>query len=437
MERITRFIPGKTTGLINRCLRFIVRSAYENTACYRRAWDKAGVSPDDIRTVDDLPRLPFMTKNDVLDSQGRSYLHAGMNPEKGYRTSTSGSTLRPLTVFTTWPETYFRRIMLIKAIGQNIRLRFPLTFVDVGTAGWHKRRDAVQKVGLIRIVRVPRDIPPEEQPKILTGVKSLFIQGRPSCLEILAREIKGTSALIQGPGLIVSYGETLHSDVRAVLSDVFECPVTDYYNCEEIGNIAWQCPVRNDIMHINTDACIVEVVDDRGRPVSAGTEGRLLLTSLYNIKMPFIRYVIGDRGVFVEDNCQPCGCGQKGPRMSLVSGREEDFFVTPDGRMISPRVTVQPVLDAIREGGVPNLLSEALRGFQVVQEDLRNITVRVIPGRTFDPSLKTSIDAGFKAVCRDWKCRLEIVSELPQESTGKFRKTVNLLPRNKRLLAKI
>jgi phenylacetate-CoA ligase len=283
---------------------------------------------------------------------------------------------------------------------------------------------------------VPRDLYPEEQPKILARLEPQFIQGRPSCLEILAREIKRSSALIHRPGLIVSYAEPLYPDVRALLTDVFECPVVDYYNCEEIGNIAYQCPVRNDIMHINSDACIVEVVDDCGRPVPYGTEGRLLLTSLYNVKMPFIRCAIGDRGVLIEDHGRPCGCGRRGPRMSLVFGREEDFFITPDGRMISPRVTVQLILDVIKDESVDNLLSEAIRGFQVVQEDLRNITVRVIPGETFDPQIETFIDAGFKDISKDWKCRLEIAAELSQESSGKFRKIVNLLPKNKHFSAK-
>jgi len=361
-ERLLRFKLAKSPVDVDRALRYVVRSAYQDVPYYEQAWTEARVHVGSFQGVSDLPRLPVTKKEALLLSPSMGFMNRFARPEDCVRSSTSGSTALPLTVYASKGEAYFRRASLVAAIGKNASVRPPLTMVDVGTASWEKRKDVVQRLGLFKIVRIPRDAPIEDQVRAILDVRTpRYVQGRPSCLELLAEELELRGVRPPSPDLVVSFGEILYPHVRKKLLDLFLSPVADYYSCEEIGNVAWECPEISGRMHLNMDTCVVEVLDAEGRQVAPGQEGRIILTSLYNAVMPFVRYEIGDRGALGARRAERCKCGARGPDLRLLSGREEDFLVLRDGRRISPRVAVQAVLDAIRVESMSNVISTALR----------------------------------------------------------------------------
>src|SRR6202011_632640 len=104
------------------------------------------------------------------------------------------------------------------------------------------------------------------------------------------------------------------------------------------GFIAHECPRGG--MHIMADAMIVEIVDDQGRALPAGTVGQIVVTDLYSHEVPFLRYVTGDLGSIARGRC---GCGRGLPMLQSVEGRSNDSIVTPDGRTMNALAMVYPL----------------------------------------------------------------------------------------------
>jgi phenylacetate-CoA ligase len=204
-------------------------------------------------------------------------------------------------------------------------------------------------------------------------------------LWLLVRAIESEAGLAVRPRLVISYAETLYPHVRDLLERVFACRVADYYNCEEAGSLAWECPNRPGTMHPNPATVCLEVVDADGQPAGYGTEGDVVITNLFNATMPFVRYALGDRATLSEP--MRCSCGVDGPTLRLVEGRDEDFFVLPDGREVAPRAVYDIVNTALPAGGIGDALARAIRAFQIVQVDPNRVVLRVVPGPQYSDDL--------------------------------------------------
>jgi phenylacetate-CoA ligase len=185
--------------------------------------------------------------------------------------------------------------------------------------------------------------------------------------------------------LTLSGAELLFPNVRALMEDVFHCRVVDYYNCEEVGNLAWECPANPGLMHPNTATGWIEIVDQQGNPAPIGSEGHVIVTNLYNYSMPFIRYAMGDRGTMMKPGL--CSCGCNGPVMRLTEGRNENFIVLPDSREITPRLMYEVVNSAFPHETPGWSMIDAIRTFQIIQEETDLIVVKVVPGPAYSESL--------------------------------------------------
>lgn len=131
---------------------------------------------------------------------------------------------------------------------------------------------------------------------------------------------------------VFTAGETVDASTREDVRRAFGCATIDRYATNEIGHIASQC-ATGDGYHICSESTLLELLDHNGRDVEPGTPGRVVLTSLYNFAMPFIRYDIGDFAVAAEG---PCRCGSVLPRLAAVLGRQRNVFTFPDGSRYSP-----------------------------------------------------------------------------------------------------
>ncbi|MFD7662018.1 phenylacetate--CoA ligase family protein [Streptomyces sp. NPDC059788] len=129
------------------------------------------------------------------------------------------------------------------------------------------------------------------------------------------------------PRLIVLSGEQFTEHLRERVKDTFGCPVTALYTLAEAGIVAYECGETRSY-HLEETGVFLEVVGDDGSPLPAGESGDIAVTPLMNRAMPLLRYVIGDRGVLVDD---PCGCGQSGPRLRLLGSRTQHALVRGPG----------------------------------------------------------------------------------------------------------
>jgi len=412
-----RFKLNKTRHDVDAALRRLVGDAYAHVALFRNRMDDAGVRPDALQAVADLERLPATNRQTLASTHRADFLRTGTDPATCRRARTSGTTGTPIDVFMSPVEAFYRRVLLLKAIRRNTRLPFRFTIAEVGTGGVRAERDGAGQASFVaRVVRISRLTPVAEQATRALDARPDVVTGPPSCLELLADTLAERRAAVR-PRLVVSRGEVLRAATRTHLETVFRCKVVDYYSCDEVGNIAWQCPDDPTLMHVNTDGCVVEVLDDDRRCLP-GVPGRVVLTNLYNWTMPFIRYELSDRAVLLPEGGSACRCGHRGPSLSLVEGREGDHLWTTDGQRVSPRsVDSLVALASLRE----NADGYAVRRYQVVQEEDGRLHVRVIP-ETQDPGLLAGrIESSLRRLDPRLSVDVEFVRELPTEPSGKFR----------------
>lgn len=156
--------------------------------------------------------------------------------------------------------------------------------------------------------------------------KPKAIEGFPSGLVDLATG-NGVKFEINIP-VVITTGEMLYKDQRLLLENFFSGKVYSYYGSNEIGSIAYECEYQR--LHVCEEHVIVEIVDEEGRHV-VDKPGRVLVTDLDNMAMPFIRYDIGDVATLSESSCP---CGRKSKIITELLGRTQDYLSGIEGRRL-------------------------------------------------------------------------------------------------------
>jgi phenylacetate-CoA ligase len=236
----------------------------------------------------------------------------------------------------------------------------------------------------------------------------------------LARFAEREKIAIRPQSAIITSAGTLTPFMREKIEGVFQCKVFNRYGSREVSDIAGECDAHRGL-HVFPWGCYVEVVDEAGNRLPAGTEGNIVVTCLSNFAMPLIRYQIGDRGVLSADSSCPCGRG--GQILERILGRNDDIFETKDGTQI--------------EGGYFGFLLYSrpwVWKCQVIQKDYSSILFRIKqseydyePEELSDIIYKTRVIMG-----EDCQVDFEFVDDIPTSPSGKYRyilSEINTLPR--------
>jgi len=131
------------------------------------------------------------------------------------------------------------------------------------------------------------------------------------------------------PRFIVTSVEMLYPAMRETLEEVFRCPVRNMYGAAEVGRVACTCSEGN--WHVLINHNHVEILNPDDTPTEPGQMGRIVVTSLHNHAMPFIRYDIGD---LARVSTQGCSCGNPLPTLDDICGRVIHHFVRADGTLV-------------------------------------------------------------------------------------------------------
>ena len=239
------------------------------------------------------------------------------------------------------------------------------------------------------------------EPKLLIGYVSTLVA--------FAHVVASAGARVR-PDAIQASAETLTGPERALLEATFDCPVFDRYGSREVLNIAHECDGHRGL-HVFTDLQIVEVLDG-DRPASPGTPGRVLVTSLENYALPFIRYEIGDVAVPAD---HACPCGRPFPLLARVEGRVTDLIVSPSGRMLQDEFFTRIVYT-----------HHGVRRFQVVQESRNRLTVAIVPAEPLEPGTCEAIEREIlERGDPSFEVDFRLVPEIERSRSGKLRTTIS------------
>ncbi|HEY4517762.1 MAG TPA: hypothetical protein VJI74_02640 [Candidatus Paceibacterota bacterium] len=206
-------------------------------------------------------------------------------------------------------------------------------------------------------------------------------------------------------------GESLLPGEREYVKEVFSCNILGNYAATELGVIGQECGQHPEhAFHINAEYFYVEIVDESGTHLPPGDLGRVIITSLENEAMPFIRYDTGDLGRLLV---KPCPCGRTLPLLT-VEGRVANLVKLPDGKALT-QFSIESIFH-------DETLARELSQFQIIHEKLDTFKVKIVladPNRRADDVLnllRKKLGAKFG---KDVSVHLEIVKNIEISKSGK------------------
>ncbi len=236
----------------------------------------------------------------------------------------------------------------------------------------------------------------EHQAAYIARLEPKYLFTFPSNLRLLLAHLRGTRA----PKLesVWTMSEAVDDELRARCREVFGCKIVHNYSCAEAGYLALQCP-ETDAFHVMSEAVVLEVLSDDGRPAGPGETGKVVITPLWNYAQPLIRYELGDRVELGE----PCSCGRGLPVLKRIVGRESDYVVTPDGvkRPVDQGFYKLSAIEAVREFQIAQVASGCIEARLVLSGALSSKVSAAVhqvlfdefgPGFSFSISARKSIE---------------------------------------------
>ena len=305
-----------------------VRTVYSNVPFYHDLYDEHKVKPADIKTLDDIARLPFITKIDFRNNYPFGLLAVPM--DKVTRIHASSGTTGKSTVaayskkdIDTWSDILARGLatggvkpgdILQNALGYGL---------FTGGLGFHY---GAERLGATVIPSATGNT--KRQLSLMQDLGTTVLACTPSYALILietARE-SGIDFKKTKLRLVFCGAEPWSEQMRRDIQEGLGVPAIDNYGLTEVigPGVSFECEYQ-DGLHIPEDHFLTEIIDSAtGKPLPYGAEGELVITSLTKEAYPVIRFRTRD---IASLNPEPCRCGRTSLRMSRVTGRSDDMLI--------------------------------------------------------------------------------------------------------------
>jgi len=310
-------------------LKQVVQRVYHTVGFYRRAFDEAGVQPDDIKTLDDLKKFPFTTKQDLRDNYPFGLIAVPMSSIVR-RHASSGTTGRSTVVgytkrdIDTWSE-LMARCFVAAGLTKNDMLHNAYGYgLFTGGLGAHY---GAERLGASVIPISGGNT--KRQIMILQDFGPTAICCTPSYALNLAEQ--GTAMGIDMRALKLRVGifgaEPWSEKMRTEIENALGLTALNIYGLSEImgPGVAMECLEGRQGMHIFEDHILVEMINpDTGEAVPPGEAGELVFTTITKEAFPLIRFRSRDISRLIAE---PCRCGRTHIRMDRITGRSDDMLI--------------------------------------------------------------------------------------------------------------
>ena len=393
-------------------LRSVVKYAYDFVPFHRERFKRAEVTPNEIKTLEDLAKLPIVGKDEVRLENPRKIVSVEFDINKLKIERTSGSTGAPFATHLLGSEDDWRKAIYMRAnisCGQKPRDRWvvitsPHHFKDTTNIQRRVNIYAQTCVSLFDSV--------DEQVRLVNEAKPDVLDGYSGSLLLLAKEVDRRGLKTIRPRMLFGTADLIDVASRRFLEKVFDAPYYDQFGCSEVDRTAWQCPEKVGY-HMDVDSVITQFVDEEGNEVSVGESGEIVYTSLFNYAMPFIRYAVGDVGVPSDEKCP---CGRTFPLIKIVEGRKDSLLRLPDGRLLSPmtfRIAISKFFEKIIQ-------------YRVVQKKLNLFQIYIkkkdhsVDEKVMETELLEHINKMLNVDPNEIAIEIKFVEDIPLKSTGKL-----------------
>ncbi len=413
----------------------LLEHAIAHSRFYAKLYKDTDHADIKLNSMDDLKTLPIVTRR-ALQSAGEDWFATQLPPDHGAIgvAMTSGSTGRPLTSHST-TLTYLIQLALVLRSHQWARRDTSASIAFINEMGdgttdqgrknqgikpspfWQESLNPIIETGPSLTIDVKHSV--EHLAEIIANFAPKYLVGYPSAIAEIAKHCQNRGIALPSLSQIGCFGETLPQSTRSLVKNVWNIGCVDGYSAKELGPIALQCP-NAEHLHIQSDAAIVEVLDEKDQPCEPGETGRLIITSLHNFAAPMIRYEIGD---YAEAG-EPCNCGRTLPVLNRILGRQRNLLVYPDGSSKWP---------ALREAGFAEMTHAgfpAIEQFQIVQTSIEDLEVNLVLKTPLSEQQETAAKAFLhQQLGHHWHITFRYRDEIPRSGRGKFEDFVRLCNR--------
>lgn len=304
-----------------------VKRCYENVAVFRERMQEKGLTPDDIRSLDDLQKLPFTYKKDLRDYYPYGLFAAPMKDIVRIHAS-SGTTGRQIVAGYTahdlemWSHLMARQLAATGADKNSIVQVSYGYGLFTGGLGAH---GGVERLGATVIPTSSGNT--ERQIRFMRELGTTHLCCTPSYAMYLAETMQEMGIIDELKLKAGVFGaEPWTEDMRTKIEDTLHIKAYDVYGLTEImgPGVAYECSAQNG-MHINEDMFIAEIIDpETGEVLPEGSFGELVFTTITKEGMPMIRYRTRD---LCSLNYEKCSCGRTFVRMNKPKGRSDDMLI--------------------------------------------------------------------------------------------------------------
>ena len=338
-----------------------VKHVYENVPYYRDLMDKQGVKPDDIKSIDDLHKLPFISKADLRDAYPYGLLGKPLKDCVRIH-STSGTTGRRVVAFYTqhdvdlWEDCCARAIVAAGGTNEDVCQVAYGYGLFTGGAGLHS---GSHKVGCLTLPMSSGNT--ERQIQFMMDLNASILCCTPSYAAYIGESLKEQGYKPEDIPLKAGIfgAEPWTEEMRQNIQQTLGIKAYDIYGLTETSGpgVAFECSEQTG-MHVNEDHFIAEIIDpDTGEVLPEGSKGELVFTSLDKEAFPLLRYRTRDICVLSR---KKCSCGRTLIKMAKPMGRTDDMLIIRGVNVFPSQI--ETVL--LNEGYQPN--------YQIVVDRVNN-----------------------------------------------------------------
>ena len=355
-----------------------VKHVYENVKYYRDLMDKKGVTPDDIKSIDDLHKLPFLTKADLRDAYPYGLLGTDLKDCVRIH-STSGTTGKRVVAFYTqhdidlWEDCCARAIMAAGGTNEDVCQVAYGYGLFTGGSGLH---GGSHKVGCLTLPMSSGFT--ERQIQFMQDLHATIICCTPSYAGYIGETIKEMGLTPDDLDLKAGIfgAEPWTEEMRRDIEKSLGIKAYDIYGLTETSGpgVAFECEAQSG-MHINEDHFLAEIIDpETGEVLPEGSKGELVFTALDKEAFPLLRYRTRDICILSREKCS---CGRTLIKMTKPMGRSDDMLIIRGVNVFPSQI--ESVL--LQEGYSVNYLIEVDR---IGNNDTLDVNVELTPDQFSD-----------------------------------------------------
>ncbi len=367
-------------------LKKIIQYAYTLPG-YRKKFDACGINPRNVRNLDDLKKIPITKRIELQDNP--NFINKNRIT---YTLYTGGSTGTSLKYYESRYSGYIRWNAHLRGWSWNGYKPGRRIAIIASSQGVIGGENSLDLAGELTEKKLKNNV--EELKKF----KPQHIRGYVSSIYILARYCLNNDISIQGIESINPISENLYDFQRKTIETAFGCPVFEEYCCNDGGACAWECNQHKGL-HDCMERAIIEEVN-----------GKMIVTDLWNLAMPFVRYENGDTVTVLSETCS---CGRKLPLIS-VKGRNNDIIITRKGFLSPSLLMYRGIGYGQREG-----FRSGIQSVQYVQKPGYVLEINLVKNLWCSDYEIQTFKEEVSKIAEGMEIRINIVQQIPTTPRGK------------------